>query len=136
MRKYFGIMLAALMIGAVGCKTATLETGGAYAPTATTANMPLYLADSAYKIAYDAVNLAFQTEFNNRAVLWKLSPKIKQTLDGIRPQAWDANVRWAAARAVYDAAPTAANLTTLQTVLQNMQTLSTAAQAALAAGGN
>ena len=136
MRKYIAVAVLALALTAfVGCKTPTLETGGAYAPTATTANMPLYVADVAYKVAYDSVNAVFKIEYDNRAVLWQTSPKIKATLDGIRPQAWDAHVRWAAARKVYDLNPTPEGLSTLQTILANMQTLSTAAQAAIAAGG-
>lgn len=130
-------VLALLAVGVIGCAMKKLEAGGAYAPVAadgTTQVAPdlgFYAVDSAFDIAYSAIDGAFKFERDNRALLWKVSPQIKHTLDQIRPQAWEAAQRYAAARKVYMANPVAANLSTLQEVLARVQAVSQAALAAL-----
>lgn len=126
-----------LLVVITACKS-TLEPGGAYNPVSTVGgvtnaspDMPLFLADSAYQLAYTALDAVFTTERNNRDLLWKVSPSIKHTLDSIRPNAVKANADYLAARAVYIANPTTASLSTVQNVLAKIQQLATAAQAAL-----
>lgn len=117
----------------VGCK-ATLQQGGAYNLTGSAPDMPLFVADTAYQLAYNTIDAVFTTERNNRAFLWSLSPKIKQSLDSIRPQAVAADQDYLKARAAYIANPTPANLSGVQAVLAKIQQLATAAQAALPKG--
>ena len=129
-----------------GCQSPRLEAGGAYAPAIVTTNMdgtvttmptaapdmPLFVADSAYKLAYDAVDGVLLFEYNNRAELQQKFPKLKPALDKIRPEVWDVEVRWAKARKAYLASPTPAGLSQLQTMLGELQRLVPVAQAALA----
>jgi hypothetical protein len=125
-------------LGFTACK-GTLQQGGAYSPITVSADgvtnsapdMPLFLADSAYQLAYNTVNAAFTTEYNNRDLLFKVSPTIKHTLDNIRPDAVKANADYLKARQVYIANPTPQNLSGVQAVLAKIQQLATAAQAAL-----
>lgn len=119
-----------------GCK-ATLAPGGAYAPTTTNGvptlapDMAFFIADAAYQIAYNTIDAAFTFERNNRTYLWSVSPKIKQTLDGIRPQAVTANNDYLRARAAYVLYPVPANLTTIQAVLAHIQQLMATATSVL-----
>lgn len=126
---YWGIIAC----GGTGCK-ATLQQGGAYNLTGSAPDMPLFVADTAYQLAYNTIDAVFTTERNNRAFLWSLSPKIKQSLDAIRPQAVAANQDYLKARTAYIANPTPANLSGVQAVLAKIQQLATAAQAALPKG--
>lgn len=118
-----------------GCHKTTLQPGGAYAPTnslgqATSApDIAFYTADAAYEVAHLAVRAVLQFELNNRQYLWGLSPKIKQTLDGVRPDIIAAEREYDVARQAYLANPTPAGLTTLQTVLAKTQQLAVTAQA-------
>jgi hypothetical protein len=124
-----------------GCKSAKLEPGGAYAPVTTNADgtttatqapdLALFEVDSAFDLAYTATDAVFNIERSNRQMLWSISPQIKHTLDGIRPQAVDAKKRYALARKAYLANPVPANLDALNTVLATMKNLSSAAAAAL-----
>lgn len=117
-----------------GCGgNARLEPGGAYAGNGTnsTPDIAFFTVDSAYDLARSAIDLAFKTEYQNRALFWQLSPNIKKTLDGIRPQALDAEVEYLKARATYVSNPTPPGLTTLQQVLAKLQALAVAAQSAI-----
>lgn len=105
------------------CQSARLESGGAYAPAGQVADMQFYQIDAAYDLAYSSIDGVFKFERDNREALWKLAPNIKHTLDSIRPQAWDANVEYLKARAVYIANPVPANLTPLQTALAKIKQL-------------
>lgn len=141
------------LAGLVACKT-NLAPGGAYSTVTTNLtvstdangllstntvltpapDLPLFIADSSYQLAYTAMDAVFTTERNNRTFLWGLSPTIKHTLDGIRPQAVQANRDYLVARAEYIANPVPANLTGVQSVLAKIQQLATAAQSALPKG--
>jgi len=114
-----------------GCGTTRLESGGAYAPIGTVPDMQFYQVDLAYDLAYSTLDAAFKFERDNRDMLWKVSPQIKHTLDGIRPQAASANAQYLAARAVYMAHPIPDNLTWLQQALAKVQQLTTTATAVL-----
>lgn len=135
------ILVGALLTVAItGCKT-HLASGGAYSPgefvvttnvAGTTAtnfvlssaqNIAFYEADTAYNAAYSIVDAAFKWESDNRAQLYKLTPEIKHTLDKIRPAAWQVQQRWAAARQAYEANPIPANLTAIQTLVAQIQSL-------------
>lgn len=120
----------------VSCGKATLETGGAYAPASTnlvdvTVAKAFYDTDLSYKVAWSAINVVFEFERNNRAYLWQLDPKIKHTLDGIRPKAVDLNSRYLAARAIYLTAPQQTGLDTLHAILGDLQAIVTSIQAVL-----
>jgi len=145
LRKLFLPVMALLSISLVltvpialsGCKS-TLEPGGAYAPvtvsngiTNAAPDMPLFLADSAYRLAFTSLDAVFTTEKVNREFLWKVSPDIKHALDKIRPDATKANADYLLARSVYIASPTPENLTGVHNFLAKIQQLATAAQAAL-----
>lgn len=138
-------ILILILIAFAGCGGNQLAPGGAYSGITITTNstgvvatnvvaapdLQFYQADSAFLAAYSTVDTIFQYEYNNREALFKLSPAIKHTLDGIRPQAKDALLRWAKARQAYQQAPTPANLGTFQTVVAKMSQILSAAQAAL-----
>ncbi len=135
-----GTLAAALAFGS-GCHhTPTLQPGGAYAPAivangvtnATSApEIGLYLADASYKLSYDLVFGALTFERDNRAELAVKLPTLKANLDKIRPVVWDIDQRWAIARQIYKANPTAAGLTTLQTILAEIARLVPVVQAEL-----
>lgn len=128
------LLLAALAYcGALalsGCK-ASLQSGGAYAPAGQAPDLAFYVADAAYQVAYQTVDAAFTFEHNNRAFLWGVSPNIKKTLDGIRPDAVKANGDYLHARAVYLANPTPAGLSGVQAILVKIQQLATTAASVL-----
>lgn len=123
-----------------GCATG-VQQGGAYAPVLTNsdgsitqlsaADLPFYVVDSSFQAAYSVVDAAFNIERNNRTFLWGVNPKIKHTLDSIRPAAWQVVKDYTAARAAYIANPTPAGLSTLQTLLSKVQALAAAAQAVM-----
>jgi hypothetical protein len=116
-----------------GCKTGKLEQGGAYAPVTTNAagqvlavtapEQALYVADAAFKLAYDTVFGVMKFERDNRVTIQAISPKIKTELDKIRPQVVDVDQRWARARQAYKLNPTPANLTVIQLIIAEIQRL-------------
>jgi hypothetical protein len=146
-------LLLAASLAWVGCK-ATLAPGGAYSDITTNTtvtadsggvlttnvvlspapDLPLFIADSAYRLAYSTIDAVFTSERQNRTFLWSLSPTIKHTLDGIRPQAVQFNLDYLTARAAYIANPVPTNLAGVQAVLAKIQQIATAAQAALPKG--
>lgn len=134
------LLCGSILLG-TGCNKSTLAPGGAYNPITVTAgvtnsapDLDLFIADSAYQVAYNTIDAAFTTEKNNRALLWKTSPSIKHTLDSIRPQALDANDRYLSARAAYITNPVPDNLQGVNKILAEIQQIAIAAQAALPKG--
>lgn len=137
-----GIMLlAASSLYLVGC-AGSLAPGGAYAPMTTNAvtgatemlqapDLPFFQVEFAFSIAHDAAALAFSAERNNRALLWKVSPSIKHTLDSVRPEVDKAELDYAHARTAYMANPIPANLDTMQTILDRLKAAAAAAQAVI-----
>lgn len=133
--KPFRIAFASLIIFAclaflaapTGCAS-RLESGGAYAKANQAPDKAFFAVDSAFDIAYSAVDTVFKFEKNNRTFLWQISPEIKHTLDKLRPQAKAAVITYGRARSAYLANPTPAGLTTLQTTLSEMQRLASTAQ--------
>jgi hypothetical protein len=136
------ILVFSALLAFAGCKT-TLAPGGAYAPgyytvTATSTNFvatgapntAFYVADQTFNAAYAVVDSAFKWEMDNRAALFKLDPAIKHTLDKIRPTAWNIAQRWAVARKTYEANPIPANLSTMQTLVAEIQSIIPAVTAA------
>lgn len=134
-----GLLLAMVAIAFSGCKSPTLEPGGAYNPATTNADGTLtptgtpmttmFVADAAYRLAYDAVDQVLLFELNNRAQLQAVSPQIKIALDSLRPKVADIDHRWAITRAAYLASPTAVNLTAFNGVVGEMKALVPQAQA-------
>jgi hypothetical protein len=136
--------IAAIALAVCGCKT-KLEPGGAYAPgvsqivtnvdgtvstnfTATAApDIAFYYADAAYNTAYAMADGVFKWEMQNEKALWKLNPKIKHTLDDLRPKVWAIHVQWAKARQAYLANPIPANLNIYQRIVAQIQSLAAAA---------
>ena len=145
--RFLVLAIASFLIATIpmtGCKTNRLEPGGAYAPAtpvvtdgatnwvATVAPDPVfYSTDVAFDFAYTIVDTAFTFEKNNRALLWSLSPEIKGTLDKLRPQAAAVVSAYTNARRNYILHPTPAGLGQLQTLLTQLQNISSAAQVAL-----
>ena len=130
------LILAASLCLFSGCTSPKLEAGGAYATSGTnvvanTVDYGFFVADSAFDLAYSAIDAAFKFERDNRAMLWAVSPNIKHTLDGIRPQASAAAATYAEARKHYLFAPSSAGLTELQTALAAVQRIESAVQSAL-----
>lgn len=146
------VMLAMpILVGCDGCHKATLEGGGAYSPGVTSSvtnadntvseiftptqrpDMELFLADSAFGIAYRAVDVVFNLEKQNRAWLQQQAPQIKQALDQARPVAADAVRKYTAARKAYIANPTPTGLSDVQTALSEIQRVNSSVQAVLPA---
>jgi len=129
----------ALLVLLTGCGLFAknkFEPGGAYAKTETTAAMPeLYAADASFDLAYKALDVTFKYEKQNRTALWAISPKIKHRLDELRAGASQVWLDYAVARQAYLAAPTAANLSTLQTVLGKLQQLNSSALTVISSKG-
>jgi hypothetical protein len=137
------LALASVFLCGTACHKTTLEQGGAYAPgswttnadnsttfTASAAADPIfYQVDAAFNLAYSAIDGVFNFERDNRAYLWSVSHNIKHVLDDIRPKALDASQRFLKARRIYLSNPTPAGLSNLQTILTEIQSLSTAATA-------
>jgi hypothetical protein len=133
-----------LIIGLLtGCQLAgnRLEAGGAYAPVTTNElgqvvpltapETELFVADTAFKLAYDSLNLAFTTERDNRELFWGMSPDIKHTLDALRPKAVAIVKQYALVRTICLANPNPANLSQVQYVLAEVRRLASTASAAL-----
>jgi len=109
-----------------GCKTPTLEPGGAYAQTNALGQVVyneigLALADASYKLAYETIQTVMKFERDNRDAIWKISPQVKTQLDILRPQVVAVDLRWATARQSYRLNPTPTGLSTIQTVLDEVQ---------------
>lgn len=110
------------------CKQ-TLAPGGDYNPvtsvvggvTNTNHEMVLFQSDNAFWTAYNAVDAALTIERNNRQLLWNFNPKIKATLDLIRPDCATAVRSYLVARSAYMAFPTPANASTLTTWVSKIQ---------------
>jgi hypothetical protein len=124
----FGVWGLGFGSGCAGPKT--LEPGGVYAPTndageLITNERGLALTDASYRFAYDTALSVFRFEREHRAEIFDLSPvigqKIKTALDGARATVWEVDQRWARARLAYRLNPTPAGLTTLQTVLSELE---------------
>lgn len=135
------LAVLALSIGLwTGCKS-TLAPGGAYAPTSTNAagvvvtspDIGLYTADSAFAASYSILDLAFRFERDNRDMLWKISPSIKHTIDGIRPGAETAVQAYKAARADYLKHPSPQGLDLMNSIITKIQQVASAASAAITA---
>jgi hypothetical protein len=145
-------LVLALFAGAIfagmiaGCGT-TLQPGGAYSGSTLATNtttgavstnvasapdLEFELADSAYKLAYDTIDGVLSFELNNRAQLLATFPGFKAALDKLRPTLVKIDQRWAAARQAYKRTPTPAGLTTIQSILAEIQKLVPTAQAAMA----
>ena len=130
--KYLSLLLLSVCL--CGCQTGKLASGGAYASPDTNAvsqavAIGFYNTDLSYKTTYMLVDAVFQFERDNRVMLWAIDPKIKHTLDGIRPQAVAADKQYVAARAAYLANPTPVGLDNLSGLLANMQRILAAVQA-------
>ena len=128
--------LLAVTLGTAGCKTPRLEPGGAYSPTNSVGqviykDVGLAVADASYKFTYESALAVFRFERENRAEIWKLAPGVKRSLDKLRPNVVEVNRRWAIARQAYKVNPTPAGLTTLQTILAELQRLLPVVQAEL-----
>lgn len=134
-----GLMLAlALLAGGCGMlQKNKFEPGGAYAQTETRAAMPdLYVTDSAFDLCYKSLDATFKYEEANEAALWVISPKIKHSLDAIRPQASQVWLDYAVARQAYLSVPIEANMDKLRTALAKLQQFNTTALAVIATKGN
>lgn len=119
-----------------GCSTPKFETGGAYAATAVAPAMPeLYIADSAFDLAYQAIDLSFKYEKQNRATLWQISPKIKQKMDGFRGEASQVWLDYAVARQAYLSVPTQPNLNELTAITSKLAGINAAVLAVIANKG-
>lgn len=117
------------LMGLTGCVTEQrLETGGAYAATATQAAQPeLFVLDASFDLAHAALDATFKHEKANRALLWKISPNIKRGLDQIRREAAVVKGDYALARTIYLETPTPAGLAAAQEALNKLQRLNVAA---------
>lgn len=135
--KFLKLLLAvALVCGGLfaitGCKTPSLEKGGAYAPTNALgqviySDLGLALADASYKFAYETALMPLRFERENRAQIAMLSPtigaQVKTALDEVREEVWKIDQRWALARKAYKANPTPAGLSTIQAILSEIERL-------------
>jgi hypothetical protein len=131
MKKLLLLPILGLVLGiGLSCKTPSLETGGAYKPTNELGqviynDVGLAMADASYKLAYDTIISVLKFEKDNRAHLFEVSPTIcldvKHAMDKVRVQTWQIEQRWALARRAYRASPTPAGMTTLQTILAEIQ---------------
>lgn len=136
------LTLVVVCIGSnLSCKSPKLEPGGVYAPTNAVGqvlynDLGLALTDASYKFAYETALSPLKFERDNRAEIFALSPdvglSVKQSLDKVRAEIWDIDQRWAAARKVYKANPTPGGLTTLQTVLSEIERIIPVVQSQLA----
>lgn len=116
-----------------GCKTPNLEPGGSYTTTnavgeVVSMDKGLFMADSAYKLAYDAVDAAFRFERDNRKTLWDISPSIKGSMDKARGEVKHIEIRWATARKAYRSSPTPEGLNTMEKILAELQKVLTVVQ--------
>lgn len=139
----FAILSVSLFSGCswVQKGNARLELGGAYAPTefiqvtnsdATISTMQQAVRapdfafmeiDSSFDLAYSAIRGVFKFELDNRQWLQSVSPKIKTTLDQMRPGAWAVITKYTKARKAYMSNPTPAGLNTLDGLVGQVKTL-------------
>lgn len=122
--------LILLLLLPVGCATTAerLETGGAYAASATQAAQPeLFALDASFDLAYSGLDAAFKYERANRAALWALSPAIKRGMDKLRRAAGIVKGDYALARSLYLENPTPAGLGAVQEALNKLQLANVAA---------
>lgn len=133
------LILAASLWVAIGCRS-IIETGGPYNPTTTNTttgvvtsapDKPFLVVESAFSLAYSALDAAFTFEKNNREMLWATSHDIKHALDSIRPKAVIARDSYIRARKLYTSIPNQANLEFLRGALSRVESLSKEAQAAI-----
>jgi hypothetical protein len=142
------LFVAGLALSVVSCGGGKLASGGLYAPSAyvvtisptgvlstnlvatSQPDLAFYAVDASFDLAESSLDAAFKIELNNRAMLFKLSPSIKHTLDQIRPVAWKVIKDYSAARTAYAALPTPTGLSNLQSSLSKISALSAAAVAA------
>lgn len=124
------ILSCLLVIGLLGCK-ATLQEGGAYNTGNPVVDQGFFATDAGFNVAYSVIDAAFKFEQANRALLWSVSPQIKQKLDAIRPQAQQLVVAYISARDLFLKTPTVANKKKLDAVLVETQKLSEATFAIL-----
>ena len=137
MQKILSLILLAALLSLSACKSPQLQPGGVYSPTNSVGqvvynDIGLALADAAYKLAYETVGAVLKFEQDNEVVIWAISPDIKHALDKVRVTGNDINLRWANARKIYRLNPTPAGLSTLQTILAEVQRLVPVAQQQLA----
>lgn len=126
-----GALCAGLFTVFVGCNggcASKLEPGGVYAPTNSAGvvvynDQALALADASYQFTYETVQSVFKFERDNRDVIWAVSHDVKHGLDKARPVAVDINRRWAAARNAYKKNPTPEGISTLQSILSELNRL-------------
>lgn len=145
MKTLKSLILALLLVGVpslfIGCK-GSLAPGGAYAPMTTNAvtgavqptqapDLAFFQVDFGFSVAYDTAELAFSAERNNRALLWKVSPDIKRTLDKLRPDFVMYVKDYGLARAAYQANPIPPNLDEMSTILAKFKALTAAAAAVI-----
>lgn len=123
------LLCGLLGFGAMGCVTPErLEAGGAYAASQTQAAQPeLFTLDASFDLAYASLDTAFKYERDNRALLWKLSPNIKRSLDKLRKEAGTVRDDYALARTIYLENPTPAGLGAVQEALNKLQLANVAA---------
>lgn len=135
------ILVAALCVCTSGCKTPHAAPGGVYAPTNQVGaviydDTALALADASYKFTYESALTVFRFERDHRAEIAALSPSVgldvKHGLDQARATTWEIDQRWAKARQAYKLSPTPAGLSTLQTILAEIQRLLPVVQTQLA----
>ena len=135
---YLSFALACAFSILSGCK-GTLQPGGAYNPTTTNAvgvvssvpDKPFLAVEAAFDLAYSALDAAFTTERNNRAMFWALSPDIKHTLDTIRPRAVIARNSYIKARDLYVSVRSSVAFDELKKALAHMQDISKSAQSVI-----
>lgn len=143
LRSYLPLLLLTLSLAVLpACKSPNLAAGGGYAPVTTNsvgevvpASAPdkaLYLADASYKLAYDTMAGAFKFERDNREEILKISPEVKKALDNLRPNVVEVERRWALARKAYRQNPTPAGLSTIQSILAEIQRFVPVVQSQLA----
>jgi hypothetical protein len=128
------LLCAGLTFTTTGCNKGTLAPGSLYTATnvqPSTLDYAFFQVDSAFALAYATCDTAFTFEANNAAFCWKISPDIKHTLDKIRPEALNLAQQYSKYRKMFIANPTLANLSPLQTALNNLQPLTAQAQAAI-----
>jgi len=83
----------------------------------------LFAADASYKFAYSTVLNALAFERDNRETIKAIAPQVKPALDKVRETTWEIDQKWARARSAYKANPTPAGLTTLETILAEIEKL-------------
>ncbi len=121
-----------------------LAPGGAYAPTTTNTvdgvqvvtptsapDTALFAIDTTFDFLYGTVQNVFKLERDNRELFKSISPKIKATLDDLRPPTKQAIVEFAKARQAYINNPTPVNLSLLDTILSKLKATGAAAEAVL-----